>query len=70
MVVTLPPALHRRLKKLAAANHRTDAALAEELIVAFVEQREWIAAVEVGLKEADEGKLVDFDDVKRAWRKN
>ena len=69
LLVTLPGELHERLKRIAAVNQRSDTGLAEELITAFIEEREWVAAIEVGLRDVEQGRTVDFDDVKTKWKR-
>ena len=67
MTVRLDAKTRRGLEALARTTARSKAFLAQEAIRAWVEQNEWqIAAIEEGIRSADEGPLVPHDDVE-AW---
>lgn len=63
----LEPKQKARLEALAAQRGSTPADLARELLDRALDYEEWfLAQVEVGIKEADQGMLVEHADVVRA----
>jgi predicted transcriptional regulator len=62
--------IRKRLDKLAKATERTRAALAAEAVRQFVELNEWqIAAIEEGVRDADNGRFIDHARLKAKWGK-
>ena len=56
--------LDRDLRTLAVATGRSKSWLVAEALKSYVEtEREFIEAVEQGIRAADEGRLVDHEDV-------
>ena len=56
--------LDRELRTLAVATGRSKSWLVAEALKSYVEaERQFIAAVQEGIKAADEGRLVDHDAV-------
>jgi len=65
MSVRLPEELSRQLNKLAEATKRSKSFCAVEAIKRYVEQESWqVMAVEEGINDAAEGRLVDHQEVK------
>ena len=57
-----------RVGQMAEAMDRPRAWLMAQAIKQFVEREEWfIREVEKGVQAADEGRLVDHEDVKAKW---
>ena len=67
LTVRLDSRLKKKLDKLAGSTKRSKSFLAAEAIANFVELNEWqIKAVKAGIKDADEGRLVENEKV-QAW---
>jgi RHH-type transcriptional regulator, rel operon repressor / antitoxin RelB len=67
VTLRLPPALRKRLDRLAKSTARSRAWLAAEAIEKYLETNEWqVEAIEQGIRAADEGDLHRHEDVK-AW---
>ncbi len=67
MTIRLDRETRRGLERLARATTRSKAYLAQEAIRSYLAQNAWqIAAIEEGLKAADEGPLVSHEEVS-AW---
>lgn len=66
MSVRLPEELAEKLKCLAKATQRTKSFCAVEAIKEYVQNQSWqIEAIEQGIKDAEEGRLVDHREVKK-----
>lgn len=64
----LPKGTKDRLQELADATGRTKAFLAQDAIERYLELESWqIKAIQNGIKNADEGEIVSFEDVKKEW---
>ena len=62
--------VRKRLDKLAKATNRSRAALAAEALRQYVELNEWqIAAIQEGVRDADNGRFIDHVRVKSRWEK-
>ncbi|MBA2351019.1 MAG: CopG family ribbon-helix-helix protein [Pseudomonadota bacterium] len=70
MTLRLDPDLKQRLDKLSKATERSRAFLAAEAVRQYLEINEWqIAAIEEGVREADQGNLIDHAKLKAKWEK-
>ena len=70
VTLRLEPDIRKRLDKLAKVTERSRAALAAEAVRQFVELNEWqIAAIEEGVREADNGRFIDHARLKSKWEK-
>ena len=71
MTLRLTVPTRKRLERLAKATARSKAFLAQEAIESYLDLQEWqVAAVERGLRDADEGRLLDdaaVDDWLAGW---
>ena len=64
----LPKGTKDRLQELADATGRTKAFLAQDAIEKYLEQESWqIKAIQDGLKEIDEGKVIPYKEIKEEW---
>ena len=64
--VRVPINVKRRLDKLAKATRRTRSWLAADAVAGYVEQQHWqLVEIEEGIKDADAGRIVPHEDVKR-----
>jgi len=68
LVLNLPDETMKRLKARAAAANRPEAELVQEVILAFLDDNEWVESVEEGFRELDAGQGVDGDAVHSKWR--
>ena len=67
MSVKLEPDLNNRIAAVAAALDRPKSWAIEQAVKDFVEVQEWqLAAIDEGIRAADEGRVVDHEDV-AAW---
>ena len=67
MSVKLEPDLNNRIAAVAAALDRPKSWAIEQAVKDFVEVQEWqLAAIDEGIRAADEGRVVSHDDV-AAW---
>ena len=67
LTVRLDSRLKKKLDKLAGSTKRSKSFLAAEAIANYVELNEWqIKAIKAGIKDADEGRLVEHEKVE-AW---
>ena len=65
--VRLEPDLNSRIAAVAAALDRPKSWAIEQAVKDFVEVQEWqLAAIDEGIRAADEGRVVDHQDV-AAW---
>jgi len=70
LTLRLDPDVRKRLDKLAKATDRSRAALAAEAVRQYVELNEWqIAAIQDGLRDADNGRFIDHARLKSKWEK-
>jgi RHH-type rel operon transcriptional repressor/antitoxin RelB len=71
--IRLESTVKAKLDRLARSSKRSKSFLAAEAIAAYVEAESWqLAEVESGLKELNEGKRVDHQEVKdwlQSWGK-
>ena len=64
----LPKGTKERLQELADATGRTKAFLAQDAIERYLELESWqIKAIQEGLKDVDEGRLIPYADIKKKW---
>ncbi len=64
----LPKETKQQLEELAQATGRTKAFLALDAIEKYLDVEAWqIQAIQKGLKDADNGDVVDIDDIKKEW---
>ena len=64
--IRVPVDVKRRLDKLAKSTSRTRSWLAADAVAGYVEQQHWqLAEIEEGIKDADAGRVVPHEDVKR-----
>lgn len=65
----LPKGTKERLQQLADATGRTKAFLAQDAIERYLELESWqIKAIQEGLKNVDEGRLIPYEDIKKKWK--
>ncbi|WP_207792147.1 CopG family ribbon-helix-helix protein [Siccirubricoccus phaeus] len=65
--VRLQPALHEQVGALAAALDRPKSWVIEQAVKEYVELQAWqLAAIDEGIKAADEGRVIAHEDV-AAW---
>ena len=70
VTLRLDAATCKRLDRLSKATDRSRSALAAEAIRQFVELNEWqIAAIEEGVREAEQGRFLDHARLKAKWEK-
>lgn len=66
--VRVPAAVAQRLENLAKSVERSKSYLAAEAIEEYLDIHEWqVQAIQEGLKEIEQGAVVDFFDVKKDW---
>jgi predicted transcriptional regulator len=66
MPIVLEAQLWERLERLAADTGRSVSDLASAVLREFVDENEsQLAAIDVGIAQADRGELVDYEEVKR-----
>ncbi len=64
----LPEELKNKLELVADATGRTRSYIAIEAISNYCDLQEWqISAIKKGLKQADEGKLINHEELKQKW---
>ena len=64
----LPEGTKSRLEELAVATGRTKAFLAIDAIEKYLDIESWqIRAIQDGIKDIDEGKVLPIKDVKKDW---
>ena len=57
-----------KLQQLADATGRTKAFLAQDAIERYLELESWqIQAIQEGIKSADEGKIIPYENIKKEW---
>jgi predicted transcriptional regulator len=67
MTIRLDRQTRLRIERLARSTARSQAYLAQEAIRTFLDVNEWqVAAIEEGLRAADDGRLIDHDPVE-SW---
>jgi predicted transcriptional regulator len=60
--VKLSPEIMDRLRQRAAEEHRSVEDLVRDALDLMLNDAEWVAQVEVGLRAADAGDVMDFDE--------
>lgn len=64
--IRVPRVVKERLDKLAKATSRTRSWLAADAVAAYVTEQDWqLMEIEEGSKDADEGRVVPHQEVKR-----
>jgi predicted transcriptional regulator len=64
--VRVPTSIAQRLENLAASVDRSKSYLAAEAIEEYLDIHEWqVQAIQSGLKEINQGDVIDFIDVKK-----
>ena len=64
----LPKGTKARLQELADATGRTKTFLAQDAIEKYLELEAWqIKAIQDGLKDVDEGRVIPYKDIKKKW---
>ncbi len=64
--IRVPIAIKRRLDKLAKATSRTRSWLAADAVTTYVTEQDWqLAEIEEGIKDAEAGRVVPHEEVKR-----
>jgi len=64
----LPKGTKERLQELADATGRTKAFLAQDAIERYLELESWqIKAIQEGIKDVDEGRIIPYEDIKKKW---
>ena len=70
ITVRVAPTIAKRLNRLAKATHRSKSYLVAEAIDEYLAVQEWqVKAILEGVKAADRGDGVDFEEVKKTWEK-
>lgn len=70
MTVRVEPEVKTKLDKLAKATARTKSFLIADAIREYVELNEWqIEAIQEGIRQADAGKLITHDKLKKKWER-
>lgn len=68
--VRVSKAIAERLENLAKTVDRSKSYLAAEAIEEYLDIHEWqVQAIQAGLQEIEQGKVVDFTKVKEQWGK-
>lgn len=64
--IRVPTIIKRRLDNLAKATSRTRSWLAADAVATYVTEQDWqLAEIERGIKDADAGRVVPHEEVKR-----
>lgn len=64
--IRVPADVKRRLDKLAQATSRTRSWLAADAVAAYVAEQDWqLTEITAGIRDADSGRVVAHEDVKR-----
>ena len=64
----LPKGTKDRLQQLADATGRTKAYLAQDAIERYLDLESWqIHAIQIGIKDVDEGKVVSQHEIQKEW---
>ena len=70
VTLRLDAATRKRLDRLSKATDRSRSALAAEAVRLFVELNEWqIAAIDDGVRAADQGQFIDHARLKAKWER-
>lgn len=64
LTLHLPAETLQRLRERAAAENRSEAELAVEAVVAYLDDEVWVTEVNEGLRAADQGRTVNWEDAK------
>jgi RHH-type rel operon transcriptional repressor/antitoxin RelB len=68
--VRVKPEIAERLKALSQIMHRSSSFLAAEALEEYLEIHEWqIQAIQEGLNAVEHEEVVDFESVKKKWKK-
>ncbi len=68
--VRVKPEVAERLKALSQIMHRSSSFLAAEALEEYLDIHEWqIQAIQEGLNAADRQEVVDFESIKKKWKK-
>jgi RHH-type transcriptional regulator, rel operon repressor / antitoxin RelB len=68
--VRVRPEIAERLKALSQAMQRSSSFLAAEALEEYLDIHEWqIRAIQKGLEEVDRNEVVDFEIVKKEWKR-
>lgn len=62
LAVKLSPEIMDRLRHRAAEEHRSVEELVRDAVELMLNDAEWVAQVEEGLRAADAGDVMDFDE--------
>jgi predicted transcriptional regulator len=68
LTLNLPDSVVSKLEEMATKTQRSRLSLAEEAVVAFTADADWLEAVEEGLQDLDAGRVVEWDQVKAGLR--
>ena len=64
--IRVPADVKKRLDKLAKVTSRTRSWLAADAVATYVTEQDWqLEEIEAGLKDADAGRIVPHEEVKR-----
>lgn len=64
--IRVPIYVKQRLDKLAKATSRTRSWLAADAVAAYVTEQDWqLSEIEAGIEDADAGRIVPHEEVKR-----
>ena len=70
MTVRVEPEIKTKLNKMAKATARTKSFLIADAIREYIELNEWqIEAIQEGIRQADAGKLITHDKLKKKWER-
>jgi predicted transcriptional regulator len=68
VTIRLEPAVKEKLEHMARATARTKSFLIADAIQEYLAVNEWqVNAIEEGIKQADAGKLVPHDVIRKKW---
>jgi len=69
--VRVRPEVAERLKALSQIMQRSSSFLAAEALEEFLDIHEWqIQAIQKGIEAVDRGDVVEFESVKKKWKKS
>jgi predicted transcriptional regulator len=68
ITIRLAPEVIAKLDRLARATARTKSFLVADAIQEYLKVNEWqVEAIEEGVRQADEGRLITNDEVRKKW---
>lgn len=68
ITIRLAPEVKAKLDRLARATARTKSFLVADAIQEYLKVNEWqVEAIEEGVRQADEGRLITHDEVRKKW---